>query len=84
MTARRLAVDLRRLAGLVWGSGIALIGTGWMVGGYFLVEWYLYSLGPALASLPGNLLQAGASLVCGVPLAAALQRSRLTTADGQI
>jgi uncharacterized membrane protein len=72
--ATRFAVDLRRPVGLLAGTGIALVGLVWMVGGYFLVERYLYSLGPALASLPGNTLQAAASLVCGMPLAAALQR----------
>lgn len=75
--ATLLGVDLRRVSGLVLGTGIALVGTAWMVGGYFLVEWHLYSLVPALASLPGNILQAAASLVCGVPLAVALQRSGL-------
>ena len=75
-----MGVDLRRVSGLALGTGIALVGTAWMVGGYFLVEWYLYSLVPAFASLPGNILQAAASLICGVPLAAALQRSGLKSA----
>lgn len=33
-----------------------------MVGGYFLVETVIYGRGAALAELPGNLLQAGASI----------------------
>lgn len=33
-----------------------------MVGGYFLVETVIYGQGAALAELPGNLLQAGASI----------------------
>ena len=45
-----------------------------MVGGYFVVELLLYSLGPALASLPGNSLQAVVSLACGIPLAGLLRR----------
>jgi len=48
-----------------------------MVAGYFLLEYYLYSLGPALVSLPGNILQAVASLACGLPLTAIVRRSRL-------
>jgi len=75
LVAGRLKIDLRRPLGLVLGSLIGLLGTGWMVSGYFLVEWYLYSFGPALASLPGNVIQALSSLICGLPLAAALQRS---------
>ena len=75
--ARRLGVELRRGPGWVLAGGIALVGVAWMVVGYFLVEWYLYSLGPALGSLPGNAVQAAASLVAGLPLAAALQRSGL-------
>ena len=57
--------------------GLAAVGLLWMVAGYFSVELWLYSLGPALASLPGNLLQAGASLVLGLPLALALRRLEL-------
>jgi uncharacterized membrane protein len=74
--AEILKVDMRCLQGLVLGGVLAAGGLAWMVGGYFLVEWYLYSLGPALASLPGNALQAAASLVVGLPLATALQRSQ--------
>ena len=72
-----LGVDLGRMPGLVAATGVAVLGVAWMVAGYFLVEWFLYSPGPALASLPGNAVQAGASLVCGLPLAAALHRSGL-------
>jgi uncharacterized membrane protein len=72
--ALRLKIDLRRPVGLALGGLIGLVGTGCMVSGYFLVEYYLYSLGPALASLPGNGIQALASLICGLPLAAALKR----------
>ena len=79
--ARSFGVDLRRPMGLLVGGILALVGTGWMVSGYFLVEWHLYSLGPALASMPGNALQAAVSLVCGLPLAGALQRSGLGHRD---
>jgi len=57
---------------------IAAAGMAWMVLGYLMVEFVLYGPGPALLSLWGNIVQGGASLVCGVPLAAALQR-RLKT-----
>lgn len=66
--------DLGRLRGRLIAGGLAGVGLLWMVVGYFLVELLLYSLGPALASLPGNLLQAVASLVLGLPLALTLRR----------
>lgn len=69
-----LRPDLGRRYGVLAGACIAFLGVSWMVAGYFLVEWQLYSLAPALASLAGNGAQAGASLVCGLPLAAALHR----------
>ena len=74
LAASCLNPDLRRLGGLLVGGAVALGGMVWMVSGYFLVEWHLYSLAPALASLPGNVFQAVVSLACGLPLAHALQR----------
>ena len=62
---------------VVGDGGNCPYGLGWMVAGYFLVEYYLYSLGPALVSLPGNILQAVASLACSLPLTAIVRRSRL-------
>ncbi len=55
-------------------GGIAALGMVWMVLGYFAVEFFLYGPGPAWGSLWGNILQGAASLVCGLPLAAALER----------
>jgi uncharacterized membrane protein len=55
-------------------AGIAAAGMAWMVLGYFLVEYRLYGPGPALFSLWGNVVQGAASLACGLPLAAVLQR----------
>jgi len=72
--ARALRVNLRRPGGVLLAGAIGLLGVTWMVLGYFLVEWHLYSLPPALASLAGNMAQAGVSLVCGLPLAVALHR----------
>ena len=79
--ARRLRPDWRRGSGLVLGGGIAAVGLLCMVAGYFLVEWKLYSWVPALASLPANAVQAGASLLIGLPLAALLGRSGLFERD---
>jgi uncharacterized membrane protein len=73
--ASRLRPDLQRFTGLAIAAGLGAVGLAWMVVGYFLVEWWLYSLGPALGSLLGNAVQAAASLVAGLPLAAALQRT---------
>lgn len=71
--AWRLRPDLHRPLGLVLGTAISSLGVAWMVFGYFGVEYLLYSPAPALANLPGNLAQAAAGVLCGVPLAAALQ-----------
>ena len=72
-----LRPDLRRPGGVALAAGAGLLGVSWMVAGYFLVEWQLYSMVPALASLAGNSVQAGVSLLCGVPLAVALARGRV-------
>ncbi len=71
--AGRFRPNLRRPAGLVLGGALALLAVSWMVAGYFAAECWLYSLGPAVASVPGNVAQALAGLAGGVPLAAALQ-----------
>ncbi len=55
-------------------AAVALGGMVWMVLGYFLVEVQLYGPAPALLGVWGNLLQGAGSLVCGLPLAAGLQR----------
>lgn len=55
-------------------TGIAALGMAWMVLGYLVVEFFFYGPGPALLSLWGNIVQGAASLACGLPLAAALQR----------
>ena len=46
----------------------AITGSIEMVAGYFVVEYFLYGLGAALAELPGNLLQATVGVLVGVSL----------------
>ncbi len=70
-----LKPDLAKPMGLLLAGLLALVGLLCMVIGYFFVEIFFYSIGPALASLPGNLLQAGASLVLGLLLFLALHRN---------
>jgi len=48
-----------------------------MVTGYFAVETFLYGLGPAVAGVPGNGLQAVGGILVGLPAASALVRSGL-------
>ena len=67
--------DLAKPMGLLLAGLLASVGLLCMVIEYFVVEIFLYSIGPELASLPGNLLQAGASLVLGLLLVLALHRS---------
>jgi hypothetical protein len=67
--------DLANPMGLLLAGLLASVGLLCMVIEYFVVEIFPYSIGPELASLPGNLLQAGASLVLGLLLVLALHRS---------
>ena len=61
--------------GLLLACLLALVGLRCMVIGYFFVEIFFYNIRPALASLSGILLQAGASLVLGLLLFSALHRN---------
>ena len=58
--------DLAKPMGLLLAGLLASVGLLCMVIAYFVVELFFYSVGPALARLPGHLLQAGASLVLGL------------------
>jgi uncharacterized membrane protein len=74
--ARWLRADLSRVSGLAVALGLAVLGTSWMVVGYFLAERQLFSVGTALANVPSNAFQAAASILIGLPLAAALRRTQ--------
>ena len=64
--AAKLCQDQKRLPHLVLGGACAEI---WMVLGYFLYAvWPLGYGGGAIVSIPGNLIQGGVGLVCGVLL----------------
>jgi uncharacterized membrane protein len=63
-----LKPDLAKPMGLLLAGLLASVGLLCMVIEYFVVKIFFYSISPALASLPGNLLQAGASLVLGLLL----------------
>ena len=45
-----------------------------MVIGYFLVEIYLWGLGPALAEVPANIAQIAVGGIIGIPIALVLRR----------
>ena len=45
-----------------------------MITGYFLVEWYLWGLGGALAEVPLNILQITVGGLVGIPVALVLRR----------
>lgn len=55
-------------------SLVAPIAVGVMVLGYFLAGSVIYGLGPAMASLPGDLLQGGVSVVLSLTLLPALRK----------
>ncbi len=54
--------------------GLVLAGL-WMVIGYFLVQVGLFGLAAASVELPGNLLQAGVSILIALPLSIAVKKS---------
>lgn len=53
---------------------VAMIAAGVMVLGYFLAGSILYGFGAALASLPGDMLQGGASVVLSLVLVTPLRK----------
>ncbi len=55
------------------GLAVVLAGSE-MVGGYFLVETYLYGVPSALTELPGNISQIVAGGLIGIPLALLLRK----------
>ncbi len=55
------------------GLAVVLAGSE-MVGGYFLVEAYLYGVPSALTELPGNISQIVAGGFIGIPLALLLRK----------
>jgi len=69
------------LAGLVSGRGRwmeiagAAVAVGEMVLGYFTVEALLFGPGAAVSELPGNIVQAAAGLLVGVPLSRVVRRA---------
>jgi uncharacterized membrane protein len=52
-----------------------LIGAVIMIGGYFGVSILLYGLAPALSSVPGNIFQAAAGGIVGIPLVYAVRKA---------
>lgn len=68
-------LSLRGIWSLAGAGAIFALGGLLMVSGYFLSETFLYGWQPALAALPGNGVQATASLLVAVPCIAALARA---------
>jgi uncharacterized membrane protein len=69
------------LAGLIankkrlYRDVLAVVAAGAeMITGYFLVEWYLWGLGGALAEIPLNILQVTIGGLVGIPVAIVLRR----------
>ncbi len=71
----RFGRTLERPLGVAAALLTLILAGGWMALGYFLVETQLYGWGPASASAIGNLVQAGASVAIGLPVAMALRRA---------
>ena len=71
-----LIVSIRRNNMLVQAFG-GLLGILVMTGGYFAAESTIMGmgLGPALAEIPGNIVQSAAGIILGIPLALAVTRA---------
>lgn len=69
----RLAVSFHQWR---WTVPIMILGGGWMVVGYCITEIFIYGWGAAVAEVPGNIVQAGVSLLIALPLTAALRKLR--------
>ncbi|MDP6777393.1 MAG: ECF transporter S component [Candidatus Latescibacteria bacterium] len=67
--------SLQAWLGVLIGCLAACVGGAWMVFGYFLTESFLYGWQPAVATIPGNTVQALGSLLVGIPVAVALARA---------
>ncbi len=53
---------------------ILLIAALIMIFGYFIVEVFMYGMGAALAELPGNIFQGGASIVISIAIITTLKK----------
>lgn len=62
---------------MVWNLVAILVSGIWMVGGYYMTEGILYGnwIAPA-TSIPGNLIQIASGIVLGLPLVAALKKTK--------
>jgi uncharacterized membrane protein len=59
----------------VYRDILAVVAAGTeMVIGYFLVEVYLWGIGPALAEVPANIAQIAIGGLIGIPIALVLRR----------
>ncbi|MCZ6632917.1 MAG: ECF transporter S component [bacterium] len=66
---------LRGPAAIMRGSLAVIAGGLWMILGYFLAATGLYGWQPALAAIPGNILQALSGLILSLPIAVGLIRA---------
>ena len=73
------AVIFRKISKIndIIAAGVcALVAELVMILGYFLYEIPLYGIAPAVAGMPGNLLQAGFGFICSIVLYIALSKNK--------
>jgi len=54
---------------------VLLVAALVMITGYFVVEIFMYGIGAAIAELPGNMFQGGASIVISIIILTALKKA---------
>jgi uncharacterized membrane protein len=54
-----------------------IVGAAWMVSGYFIYEYFLFGIGTAFSSIPGNAIQGGVSAVAAIPIILAIKKTKV-------
>lgn len=62
---------------IILSVNASIVGGLWMAIGYFLSETAIFGQGAAIASAPGNLLQAVAGVIAGIPIATILRKANI-------
>ena len=70
-----IGLILRKKINVPWLLLAFIAATVIMTGIYYITAGFMYGFGPALAEIPGNILQNLAGVIVGVPLATAVRKA---------